>query len=69
MKLRKVTQSCVKLAECGGRSGPRLTDQFARHRHRYKHKKIPGTMKSPRDSNLIALALLLVATLLVVYLL
>ena len=43
--------------------------QFARHRHRYKHKKIPGTMKSPRDSNLIALALLLVATLLVVYLL
>ena len=57
------------MRECGGPIGARLTDQFARHRHRYKHKKIPGTMKSPRDSNLIALALLLVATLLVVYLL
>lgn len=56
---------------CGGPIGPRLTDQITRlrDRHRYsKYKKIRSSLKKLKRLKRIAVAIMGVATFLIIYL-
>jgi hypothetical protein len=60
-----------RIAFCGGPIGPQLTDPFTRlrDRHRYsKYKKIRSSPKKLKRLKCIAVAILGVATFLIIYL-